>query len=191
MSMQEAAKQLADSIVNATAVTHNTASSPQQRAEAVRFFEQVRAAPRAAQAEAARAMPRAHRTSSSATSAQSVPVNSTHCQRHGCSRGATGGASGGARGAAALRPTPNLHPVDQLPAPAFSPPPPAPTPTPKPTSCTHAHARSRPCPPPAQLKHGEIHSTVFATAVLTGTQYALEVQVRAWVRALHVFVTVC
>lgn len=29
-----------------------------------------------------------------------------------------------------------------------------------------------------QLKHGEIHSTVFAAAVLTGTQYALEVQVR-------------
>jgi hypothetical protein len=28
-----------------------------------------------------------------------------------------------------------------------------------------------------QLKHGEIHSTVFAAAVLTGTQYALEVQV--------------
>jgi hypothetical protein len=40
-SMQAAAQQLADSIVNATAVTHNPASTQQQRAEAVSFFEQV------------------------------------------------------------------------------------------------------------------------------------------------------
>lgn len=40
-STQEAAKQLADSIVNATAVMHNPGSSQEQRAEAVRFFEQV------------------------------------------------------------------------------------------------------------------------------------------------------
>ena len=33
------------------------------------------------------------------------------------------------------------------------------------------------CP---QLKHGEIHSTVHAAAVLTGTQYALEVQMSAY-----------
>jgi hypothetical protein len=31
-----------------------------------------------------------------------------------------------------------------------------------------------------QLKHGEIHSTVHAAAVLTGTQYALEVQMSAY-----------
>ncbi|KIY93591.1 hypothetical protein MNEG_14370 [Monoraphidium neglectum] len=68
--MQAAAQQLADSIVSATAVTHNAASTQEQRTEAVRFFE--------------------------------------------------------------------------------------------------------------QLKHGEIHSTVFAAAVLTGTQYALEVQVSAY-----------
>jgi len=40
--MQAAAQQLADSIVNATVVTHNPASTQQQRAEAVRFFESVR-----------------------------------------------------------------------------------------------------------------------------------------------------
>jgi hypothetical protein len=39
--MQQAAAQLADSIVKATAVLHNAASTPQQRAEAVQFFEQV------------------------------------------------------------------------------------------------------------------------------------------------------
>lgn len=39
--MQAAAQQLADSIVSATAVTHNPASSQQSRAEAVAFFEQV------------------------------------------------------------------------------------------------------------------------------------------------------
>jgi hypothetical protein len=31
-----------------------------------------------------------------------------------------------------------------------------------------------------QLKHGEIHSTVHAAAVLTDTQYALEVQMSAY-----------
>lgn len=31
-----------------------------------------------------------------------------------------------------------------------------------------------------QLKHGEIHSTVHAAAVLTGTEYALEVQMSAY-----------
>jgi hypothetical protein len=40
--MQAAAQQLADSIVSATAVTHNAASTQEQRTEAVRFFEQVR-----------------------------------------------------------------------------------------------------------------------------------------------------
>jgi hypothetical protein len=43
--MQAAAEQLADSIVSATAVTHNPASTQQQRAEAVAFFEQVGGAP--------------------------------------------------------------------------------------------------------------------------------------------------
>ncbi len=32
----------------------------------------------------------------------------------------------------------------------------------------------------SQLKHGEIHATVFASAVLTGGEYALEVQVSAY-----------
>jgi hypothetical protein len=31
-----------------------------------------------------------------------------------------------------------------------------------------------------QLKHGEIHSTVYAAAVLTGNEYALEVQMSAY-----------
>lgn len=31
-----------------------------------------------------------------------------------------------------------------------------------------------------QLKQGEIHSTVFATAVLTGKEYALEIQINAY-----------
>ena len=42
MSNVQAAAQLADSIVQATAVTHNPSATPQQRAEAVQFFEQVR-----------------------------------------------------------------------------------------------------------------------------------------------------
>lgn len=37
----QVAAQLADSIVQATAVTHNPGSSPQQRGEAVQFFEQA------------------------------------------------------------------------------------------------------------------------------------------------------
>eukprot|EP00775_Hariotina_reticulata_P009038 gene9038-9209_t len=40
--MQQAAAQLADSIVKATSVLHNAASTPQQRAEAVQFFEQLK-----------------------------------------------------------------------------------------------------------------------------------------------------
>jgi hypothetical protein len=35
-------------------------------------------------------------------------------------------------------------------------------------------------PPLSQLKHGEIHSTVYAAAVLTGNEYALEVQMSAY-----------
>eukprot|EP00878_Enallax_costatus_P015861 GHUV01016625.1.p1 GENE.GHUV01016625.1~~GHUV01016625.1.p1 ORF type:complete len:469 (+),score=88.17 GHUV01016625.1:174-1580(+) len=42
MSNVQAAAQLADSIVQATAITHNPASTPQQRAEAVQFFEQLK-----------------------------------------------------------------------------------------------------------------------------------------------------
>lgn len=36
-----------------------------------------------------------------------------------------------------------------------------------------------------QLKQGEIHSTVFATAVLTGKEYALEVQINAYSLLQH------
>lgn len=39
-----------------------------------------------------------------------------------------------------------------------------------------------------QLKHGEIHSTVHAAAVLTDTQYALEVQMSAYT-LLHILVS--
>lgn len=41
MSSVQAAAQLAENIVQATAITHNPGSTPQQRAEAVQFFEQV------------------------------------------------------------------------------------------------------------------------------------------------------
>jgi hypothetical protein len=36
-----------------------------------------------------------------------------------------------------------------------------------------------------QLKHGEVHATAYAAAVLTGTQYALEVQVSAYSLLQH------
>jgi hypothetical protein len=38
---------------------------------------------------------------------------------------------------------------------------------------------------PMQLKQGEIHATVFATAVLTGKEYALEVQINAYSLLQH------
>jgi hypothetical protein len=38
----QTAQQLAESIVQATVVTHNPSAIPQQRAEAVQFFEQAR-----------------------------------------------------------------------------------------------------------------------------------------------------
>jgi hypothetical protein len=110
--MQAAAEQLAESIVNATAVTHNPASSQQQRTEAVQFFEQV----------------------GRAWFAASHPQ---HTQRR-----------------------PSLR---------------SPPPSHRPSPSHRAMPHNRPAAP--QLKHGEIHSIVFAAAVLTGTQYALEVQV--------------
>jgi hypothetical protein len=42
-NIQAQAQQLAESIVQATAITHNVGSTAQQRAEAVSFFEQVSA----------------------------------------------------------------------------------------------------------------------------------------------------
>ncbi|WIA43061.1 hypothetical protein OEZ86_009590 [Tetradesmus obliquus] len=41
-NIQAQAQQLAESIVQATAITHNVGSTPQQRAEAVSFFEQLK-----------------------------------------------------------------------------------------------------------------------------------------------------
>jgi hypothetical protein len=42
-NIQAQAQQLAESIVQATVITHNVGSTAQQRAEAVSFFEQVSA----------------------------------------------------------------------------------------------------------------------------------------------------
>lgn len=46
MQTQQVAQQLAESIINATAVLHNPGSAAGQRAEAVQFFEQVTGGPK-------------------------------------------------------------------------------------------------------------------------------------------------